>query len=107
MHTRSSLQTEAALLKFSLAPLAVNILLEAVTFFGIVKPYPEIRLTKLCIDYLTERIHNGVRPHVCDFPNCGKDFIQKTALTTHQRVHTGEKPHICERCGKVSFTSAL
>ncbi|KAF2103688.1 hypothetical protein NA57DRAFT_62588 [Rhizodiscina lignyota] len=47
-----------------------------------------------------ERIHSGVRPHVCDHPGCGKQFIQRSALTVHQRVHTGEKPHMCERCGK-------
>ncbi|CAK7214999.1 hypothetical protein SBRCBS47491_002340 [Sporothrix bragantina] len=47
-----------------------------------------------------ERIHTGVRPHVCDFPGCGKQFIQRSALTVHRRVHTGEKPHQCERCGK-------
>ncbi|KAL2350160.1 hypothetical protein BJ546DRAFT_1031895 [Cryomyces antarcticus] len=47
-----------------------------------------------------ERIHSGVRPHVCDYPGCGKQFIQRSALTVHSRVHTGEKPHMCERCGK-------
>lgn len=47
-----------------------------------------------------ERIHSGIRPHVCDYPACGKQFIQRSALTVHQRVHTGEKPHMCERCGK-------
>lgn len=47
-----------------------------------------------------ERIHSGIRPHVCDYPGCGKQFIQRSALTVHQRVHTGEKPHMCERCGK-------
>ncbi|KAL7622084.1 hypothetical protein AAE478_007586 [Parahypoxylon ruwenzoriense] len=47
-----------------------------------------------------ERIHSGIRPHVCDFAGCGKQFIQRSALTVHQRVHTGEKPHMCERCGK-------
>ena len=50
---------------------------------------------------LAERIHSGVRPHVCDYPGCGKQFIQRSALTVHSRVHTGEKPHMCERCGKV------
>ena len=49
-----------------------------------------------------ERIHSGVRPHVCEHPGCGKQFIQRSALTVHARVHTGEKPHMCERCGKVS-----
>jgi DNA-directed RNA polymerase subunit RPC12/RpoP len=47
-----------------------------------------------------ERIHSGVRPHVCDYPGCGKQFIQRSALTVHQRVHTGEKPHHCETCAK-------
>jgi hypothetical protein len=52
---------------------------------------------------IAERIHTGVRPHVCDHPNCGKQFIQRSALTVHMRVHTGEKPHMCERCGKVNM----
>lgn len=56
----------------------------------------------ILLTHQTERIHTGVRPHVCDYPNCGKQFIQRSALTVHQRVHTGEKPHMCERCGKVS-----
>lgn len=60
-------------------------------------------LVDLCPNSLTERIHTGVRPHVCDYPNCGKQFIQRSALTVHQRVHTGEKPHMCEHCGKVRF----
>ncbi|KAK6430662.1 hypothetical protein LTR95_013179 [Oleoguttula sp. CCFEE 5521] len=47
-----------------------------------------------------ERIHSGVRPHMCEHPGCGKQFIQRSALTVHSRVHTGEKPHMCERCGK-------
>ncbi|KAI9700012.1 MAG: hypothetical protein M1836_002546 [Candelina mexicana] len=47
-----------------------------------------------------ERIHSGIRPHVCDYPGCNKQFIQRSALTVHSRVHTGEKPHMCERCGK-------
>jgi len=50
---------------------------------------------------MLERIHSGIRPHVCDFEGCGKQFIQRSALTVHKRVHTGEKPHFCERCGKV------
>ena len=54
-----------------------------------------------------ERIHSGIRPHVCDYPNCGKQFIQRSALTVHQRVHTGEKPHMCERCGKVCLSPCL
>ncbi|KUJ07353.1 uncharacterized protein LY89DRAFT_766533 [Mollisia scopiformis] len=47
-----------------------------------------------------QRIHSGIRPHVCEHPGCGKQFIQRSALTIHMRVHTGEKPHVCERCRK-------
>ncbi|KAF8473416.1 hypothetical protein BDZ91DRAFT_651879 [Kalaharituber pfeilii] len=47
-----------------------------------------------------ERIHTGIRPHVCDWPGCNKQFIQRSALTVHSRVHTGEKPHLCETCTK-------
>lgn len=51
-----------------------------------------------------ERIHTGVKPHVCDV--CDKTFIQRSALTVHQRVHTGEKPHHCETCAKVRCDDA-
>ena len=57
--------------------------------------------TKVILIRITERIHSGVRPHVCDHPGCGKQFIQRSALTVHTRVHTGEKPHMCEHCTKV------
>ncbi|KAM0460984.1 hypothetical protein ACHAO4_001780 [Trichoderma viride] len=53
-----------------------------------------------------ERIHTGVRPHVCDYPKCHKGFIQRSALTVHQRVHTGEKPHRCETCAKLFSDSS-
>jgi hypothetical protein len=54
-------------------------------------------------DHYTERIHDGIRPHSCEHPNCGKKFNQSSELSVHIRVHTGEKPHICEKCGKVSI----
>jgi uncharacterized Zn-finger protein len=54
-------------------------------------------------DLQLERIHSGIRPHVCEHSGCGKQFIQRSALTGHMRVHTGEKPYMCERCGKVNL----
>ncbi|KAK6956961.1 hypothetical protein Daesc_002243 [Daldinia eschscholtzii] len=45
-----------------------------------------------------ERIHSGIRPHVCDYEGCGKQFIQRhlvitftrrTTLTRHQNSHSG------------------
>lgn len=58
----------------------------------------------LLIRYV-ERIHSGVRPHMCEHPGCKKQFIQRSALTVHARVHTGEKPHMCERCSKVILST--
>ena len=84
--------------------LALKVLLGEATLLVTVShiPYNPLCHVPLGIDgAITERIHTGVRPHVCDFPGCNKQFIQRSALTVHARVHTGEKPHMCERCGKV------
>ncbi|KAI8089787.1 uncharacterized protein BX664DRAFT_263622, partial [Halteromyces radiatus] len=45
------------------------------------------------------RIHTNDRRFVCDFPFCGKRFIQRSALTVHLRTHSGERPHQCEFIG--------
>ena len=62
---------------------------------------PLLIALRTSVDNPLERIHSGIRPHVCEFPGCGKQFIQRSALTVHSRVHTGEKPHMCEHCTKV------
>ena len=80
------------------APVAKGLLGEAILLDTV---SVTINIYLLLTNPPTERIHSGIRPHVCDFPGCNKQFIQRSALTVHQRVHTGEKPHQCERCGKV------
>lgn len=42
-----------------------------------------------------------VRPFSCN--ECGKTFLLKHHLTTHEKTHSGIKPHSCIHCGK-SFT---
>ena len=68
----------------------------AATLPGTVRSTGKITCDMLELMIFPERIHSGHRPHVCDHMGCGKQFIQRSALTVHQRVHTGEKPHVCQ-----------
>jgi hypothetical protein len=84
----------------TLAALARRRLREGVIWPGMVRRVTDRNRTSVLT--LIERIHSGIKPHACDFPKCGKRFIQRSALNVHIRVHTGVKPHICERCDKVA-----
>lgn len=42
--------------------------------------------------------HSGERPHKCK--ECGRGFLTKSDVKTHERVHSGERPYQCSRCDK-------
>lgn len=37
----------------------------------------------------------GIKPFVCPFEECGKQFNEKGILKTHIRIHTGLRPYKC------------
>ncbi|XP_043384442.1 zinc finger protein 664-like [Chelonia mydas] len=45
-----------------------------------------------------QRIHKGEKPYKC--LDCEKSFNCSSHLISHQRTHTEEKPHRCSECGK-------
>lgn len=47
-----------------------------------------------------QRTHTGHRPYTCPKANCGLSFSQRGNLRTHMRRHTGEKPYRCSQCTK-------
>ncbi|KAL7925448.1 hypothetical protein ACQKWADRAFT_222953 [Trichoderma austrokoningii] len=47
-----------------------------------------------------QRVHTGDRPYACTKAGCGLTFSQQGNLRTHMRRHTGEKPYRCSQCTK-------
>ena len=50
-----------------------------------------------------ECVHTDDKPHECDI--CGKTFSFSTDLNVHKKTHTGEKSYECELCD-MTFTSS-
>ena len=41
-----------------------------------------------------------LKPYVCKYPGCGKNFVQKCSLKRHEQTHTDTKEFSCQDCGK-------
>uniref|UniRef100_A0A1A8H7M4 C2H2-type domain-containing protein n=1 Tax=Nothobranchius korthausae TaxID=1143690 RepID=A0A1A8H7M4_9TELE len=54
----------------------------------------------VCKSYLEshETVHTGLKRFVCEI--CGKRVTKKTGLTLHMRTHSGQKRFACELCGQ-------
>lgn len=58
-----------------------------------------------CLLEQHRRTHTNERNFVCDFPDCGKDFLRKSHLKVHKWSHSSEKPLCCEICRRGFTTS--
>lgn len=70
-----------------------------------IRPYScrECGKTFLLKHHLTthEKTHSGIKPHTCI--HCGKSFTHKHCLNTHLLLHSSQRPYQCPECKK-SFT---
>ncbi|KAH3696333.1 hypothetical protein DPMN_083796 [Dreissena polymorpha] len=44
--------------------------------------------------------HTGVKPFICDFPDCERGFLSKFKLERHSLIHTSPRNHKCPYCDK-------
>lgn len=42
----------------------------------------------------SEKLEKPKKQWVCDGPNCGRAFVQKTHRDIHKRTHTGQRPYV-------------
>uniref|UniRef100_A0A8C6NSA6 C2H2-type domain-containing protein n=1 Tax=Nothobranchius furzeri TaxID=105023 RepID=A0A8C6NSA6_NOTFU len=56
----------------------------------------------VCKSYLEshETVHTGLKRFPFACGHCGIRFSRKEYLTRHMSVHTGHKPFVCGHCGK-------
>eukprot|EP00123_Amoebidium_parasiticum_P015038 comp22753_c0_seq1/m.35510 comp22753_c0_seq1/g.35510 ORF comp22753_c0_seq1/g.35510 comp22753_c0_seq1/m.35510 type:complete len:394 (-) comp22753_c0_seq1:637-1818(-) len=47
-----------------------------------------------------QQAHTGDKPFTCPEIGCGKKFARSYELTRHSRNHTGLRPFVCEHCGR-------
>ena len=51
------------------------------------------------------RMHQGVKPHACEWPGCTMTFTSSSNRNDHMRRHQNDKPYVCTHigCGESFF----
>ena len=62
--------------------------------------YCDERFTKEALYVIHVSEHTGVKPFICEDPDCQKGFLSKFKLERHRLIHTCPRHHKCPYCDK-------
>lgn len=63
-------------------------------------PHCEETFTKEALFVIHVSEHTGVKPYICEVPECAKGFMSKFKLERHRLIHTCPRSHKCLYCDK-------
>ncbi|XP_061191444.1 PR domain zinc finger protein 10-like [Saccostrea echinata] len=63
-------------------------------------PHCEETFTKEALFVIHVSEHTGVKPYICEVPECQKGFMSKFKLERHRLIHTCPRSHKCLYCDK-------
>ncbi|KAJ8305661.1 hypothetical protein KUTeg_016206 [Tegillarca granosa] len=63
-------------------------------------PHCEEKFTKEASYVVHVSEHTGIKPYICEVPECAKGFMSKFKLERHRLIHTCPRHHKCPYCDK-------
>lgn len=63
-------------------------------------PHCEEKFTKEASYVIHVSEHTGIKPYICEVPECAKGFMSKFKLERHRLIHTCPRHHKCPYCDK-------